>query len=210
MDRMQIERRVLGMVRTNCYLVVNRETMEAVIIDPADSAGVLIADLDALGARPAGILLTHGHFDHIGAARELSDRYQIPICAGREEADIMEDAGMNLSIQFGNPISVKADRLLEDGETLSMAGFDFRVLFTPGHTKGGVCYYVAEEQALFSGDTLFCESVGRSDFPTGSMSVLVHSVQGLLQELPEETAVYPGHEGETSIAHEKRNNPYIF
>ncbi len=209
MDRMQIERRVLGMVRTNCYLVVNRETMEAVIIDPADSAGVLIADLDALGQ---GLRVFYLHTDilTISGRPELSDRYQIPICAGREEADIMEDAGMNLSIQFRNPISVKADRLLEDGETLSMAGFDFRVLFTPGHTKGGVCYYVAEEQALFSGDTLFCESVGRSDFPTGSMSVLVHSVQGLLQELPEETAVYPGHEGETSIAHEKRNNPYIF
>lgn len=209
MERMRIERRVKGMVRTNVYFLMNMETKEAVVIDPADAPQALQRDLDSFGVKPVGILLTHGHFDHIGAARELADLYGIPICAGREEEGLLEDAGDNLSTEFGRPLTVKADRLFADGEVFEMAGFTVRVFHTPGHTRGGVCYYLPQEKTLFSGDTLFHESVGRTDFPTGSMRTLVDSVRRLIRELPEDTAVYPGHESETSIGHEKEYNPFI-
>lgn len=209
MGKLRIEKRVLGMVRTNSYLVINTETREAFLVDPADSAEVIRKDIDAFGVQPAGILLTHGHFDHMGAAVGLAEHYGIGIGAGTQEADVMEDPAMNLSIQFGKPFVVKADRLYSDKEEFCMAGFQIRVLHTPGHTKGGVCYYLPEEKVLFSGDTLFYESVGRSDFPTGSMSVLVHSVRELFDVLPDDTDVYPGHESATTIAHEKEYNPFV-
>lgn len=209
MGKIQIEKRVLGMLRSNCYLVVNKETKEAVMIDPADEAEALKADIQALGIKPVGILLTHGHYDHMGAAMELSLHYQIRIGVGAEEVDVMSDAGKNLSIQFARPFEVNGDEFYRDNEEIVLAGFKIQVLHTPGHTKGGVCYYFTEAGALFSGDTLFCESVGRSDFPTGSMSDLVRSVRHLLKTLPDSTAVYPGHEAETSIAHEKEYNPFI-
>ena len=209
MGKLKVEKRVLGMVRTNVYLAVNTETKEAILIDPADAAEALERDIAALGVHPVGILLTHGHFDHIGAAEKLAERYQIKIGAGSEEADVMSAAALNLSTQFGRPFTASPDCLYADKEELLLAGFRIQVLCTPGHTKGGVCYYLPEEGALFSGDTLFCESVGRTDFPTGSMSVLARSVRGLLEALPDETAVYPGHESETTIAHEKEFNPFV-
>lgn len=209
MGKLKVEKRVLGMVSTNVYIAINTETKEAILIDPADSAELLEREIGALGVRPVGILLTHGHFDHMGAAEALAKRYQIKIGAGSEEAEVMADTSLNLSRQFGRPFTASPDCLYSDKEEISMAGFRIRVLHTPGHTKGGVCYYLPEEGVLFSGDTLFCESVGRSDFPTGSMSVLVRSVRGLLKNLPDGTAVYPGHESETTIAHEKEYNPFV-
>lgn len=209
MGKLKVEKRVLGMIHTNVYLAVNTETKEAILIDPADDAGRLKRDIEALGVRPVGILLTHGHFDHIGAAKELAEHYGIPIVAGSEETEVLADPGINMSGQFTDPFGLTADRLYGDGETLSMAGFWIRVFHTPGHTKGGVCYYLPEEGVLFSGDTLFCGTIGRTDLPTGSMSALVRSVRGLLENLPDETAVYPGHSSDTTIAYEKEYNSFV-
>lgn len=209
MGKLQINRKVLGMVQTNCYLLINNETQEVVLVDPADQAKDLIAAIEQMKLKPAAILLTHGHFDHIGAVGSVAAHFQIPVYAGTDEADMLQDADLNLSGQLGTPMTVKVNRFLADQETFTVAGFAFKVFHTPGHTKGGVCYYIEADAVLFSGDTLFRDSIGRTDLPTGNMSALVRSVQNLLAVLPDETAVYPGHEAETSAGHEKKYNPYL-
>lgn len=208
MGKIQIEKMVIGMVATNCYLVKNKETGEILIVDPADCAERIMAKLDQIQGRPVAVLLTHGHFDHIGAAAKLHTQYGIPICAYETEAQIMEQVQNNLSMMSGSGFTVSADRFFTDGEHVELAGFDIQVLHTPGHTAGSCCYYIAEEQVLFSGDTLFCCSVGRTDFPTGSMSQIHHSIHEKLFVLPEETQVYPGHDAMTEIGYEKLHNPY--
>lgn len=208
MQKMRIVTMQLGMLATNCYLVANEETGELVIIDPADEAERIIARVRQMNARLVAILLTHGHFDHIGAVTSLQKTFAIPVCAMTEEQELLQNAQKNLSGLYGKPVMVQADRFLRDGEKVQLAGFSFAVLHTPGHTVGGCCYYCKEEQVLFSGDTLFHGSVGRTDFPTGSMGMLHDSIHRKLFVLPAETAVYPGHGEATDIAYEKRYNPY--
>lgn len=208
MDKLQIETMVLGMIQTNCYLAMNRETKELLIVDPADEAGRIIRKIGEMQAVPVAILLTHGHFDHIGAADALREQYGVPVCALDEEQPVLEQTMLNLSAMQRKRLSVRADRFFRDGETAELAGFSVQVLHTPGHTAGGACYYIESEQLLFSGDTLFCGSVGRTDFPTGSMSALHDSIHSRLFVLPDETLVLPGHGESSSIGYEKQYNPY--
>ena len=199
----------VGMVETNCCLVYNEETKQAVIVDPGDAADVIREECRKLELSPELILLTHGHRDHIGAVPELRKHYGIPVYVGAEDQEMLGDADKNLSTGlFGKPMTLQADQLLKDKDQLELAGFSIQVFHTPGHTPGGCCFYFPEEQVLFSGDTLFCGSVGRTDFPGGSSSALVTSVRRLLKELPAETEVYPGHENDTSIEQERCWNPY--
>ena len=209
MGKSKVEQVLCGSVGTNCYFLINTQTQETVIIDPADDAPMLSAKLKEKNLKPAAILLTHGHYDHIMAVEELRKEYGIPVIAHEEEKQILENPKGNLSTMIGMPFTVKADRFVKDEELLVTAGFSIRVLHTPGHTIGGCCYYLADENLLFSGDTLFWESVGRTDFPTGSMSALVRSIKEKLMVLPESTRVYPGHMGSTSIENEKQNNPFL-
>ena len=209
MGKSKVERVLCGSVGTNCYFLINTQTQETVIIDPADDAPMLSAKLKEKNLKPAAILLTHGHYDHIMAVEELRKEYGIPVIAHEEEKQILENPKGNLSTMIGMPFTVKADRFVKDEELLVTAGCSIRVLHTPGHTIGGCCYYLADENLLFSGDTLFWESVGRTDFPTGSMSALVRSIKEKLMVLPESTRVYPGHMGSTSIENEKQNNPFL-
>ena len=209
MGKSKVERVLCGSVGTNCYFLINTQTQETVIIDPADDAPMLSAKLKEKNLKPAAILLTHGHYDHIMAVEELRKEYGIPVIAHEEEKQILENPRGNLSTMIGMPFTVKADRFVKDEELLVTAGFSIRVLHTPGHTIGGCCYYLADENLLFSGDTLFWESVGRTDFPTGSMSALVRSIKEKLMVLPESTRVCPGHMGSTSIENEKQNNPFL-
>lgn len=208
MKQAVIHQKVLGMVSTNCYICMHAETKEAFIVDPADSAETIMAMIAQLGAIPQAVLLTHGHFDHIGAADALRKKYEIPVYAQADEEGLLEDSAWNLSAKWGVGISLKADHLTKDGEILEIAGFRIRVLHTPGHTQGCCCYELIGEDILFSGDTLFYMSVGRTDFVGSSSQAMQNSLHRLLTELPESTQVLPGHGESSNIGFEKRNNPY--
>ena len=192
--------------RTYLYLIEGTE--RAVLLDAGNGFSGLQETIASLTDKPVSVVLTHGHFDHIGEVASLQKTYSIPVCAMAEEQELLQDAQKNLSGLYGKPVTVQADRFFRDKETVQLAGFLFQVLYTPGHTVGGCCYYCAEEQVLFSGDTLFHGSVGRTDFPTGSMGMLHDSIHRKLFVLPTETTVYPGHGETTDIAYEKRYNPY--
>lgn len=209
MGKLRIIRRVIGMVSTNVYLAVNQETKEAFLVDPADRADYIEKWIAEEGVSVKAILLTHGHYDHIGAVMELKKKLQVPVYAMEAEDVVLRDPSLNHSGAYGQGFTVKADRLLSNGQELNLAGFSIRVYHTPGHTRGGACYYLAEEETLFSGDTLFCEGIGRADLPTGNYGELVRSVRNLLNELPDAVRIYPGHEEATTAAHEKAYNPYI-
>ncbi len=204
----------LGMLGTNCYILYQEEgtpdrPAHCFIVDPADNASFIIRKCRELRLKPEAILLTHGHFDHILAAEDVRRNFHAPIYAGEREQELLEDPSMNLTGMSGAEMCLTADRWLRDGETLSLAGTKWRVLFTPGHTEGSVCYYAEDENVLISGDTLFCESVGRTDLPTGSAEKLYVSVTEKLFALPEETEVYPGHGQKTTIGYEKKHNYYV-
>lgn len=205
-----IKMMVLGPVETNCYFYINKDTKEVVVIDPADRAQKIIDWLNSERLKPTAILLTHGHFDHIMAVDGLKREYDIPVYASKDEVQVLENPQLNASTMMGAYVSLKADELFADGDVLELAGAKFKVISTPGHTIGSVCFYIEEEKILISGDTLFEASVGRSDFPTGSSRQLIDSIKTRLFVLPEDTSVFPGHGGTTSIAYEKTHNPFIY
>ena len=206
---MKIEKFALGYLGTNSYLIINEETKEVVIVDPATCPEYLVSHIKSNGYQPQFILLTHAHFDHVMGIDGFVNEFQIPVYLHEEEKEILEDPELNLSGMFGKNYSYLGAKTLCDGETLRVSGYEFKVIHTPGHTKGGCCYYCEAEKVLFSGDTLFCQSVGRSDFPTGSMGTLVRSIKEKLLCLPEDVMVYPGHNDATCIADEKIHNPYL-
>ena len=209
MGQIEIKSMTLGMVATNCYLIINKETKEALLIDPADNALRISKVIEENVCTLKAILLTHGHFDHIMALNELKKRYNVPVYAHEEEEDVLKQSSLNMSGMIGQIYTTQADIYVKDGEHLKLAGLDIIVLHTPGHTKGGVCYYLPEEKVLMSGDTLSHCSIGRTDFPTGSMSQLVRSVKEQLFVLPDDVQVYPGHDSVTSIGYEKQYNPFF-
>ncbi|MGN0159145.1 MAG: MBL fold metallo-hydrolase [Brotaphodocola sp.] len=211
MSDFRIKTCVLGPVSTNCYLIYHEQTREAVIIDPADSASRILDKCREWNIKPSAILLTHGHFDHILAVEDVKEAYSCSVYAGRGEEPMLLDPGKNMTAQMGGrQVSIHPDYLLQDGDVVKLAGFNWKVLETPGHTPGGVCYYCAEESVLISGDTLFAESLGRTDFPGGSTSAIIKSISEKLFALPDDTMVYPGHGDPTTIGHEKKYNPVAF
>ena len=204
MKKASIEQMVLGAVSTNAWLVKNKETGEMIIIDPADNAEKIIRKIELMEGNPTAILLTHGHFDHMLAAATLREQYKIPVYAMTAEQEVLESAENNLSAYWATPYTMTADEWLVNGSKLSLAGFDILVLHTPGHTVGSCCFYIKDESVLFSGDTLFAGSIGRTDFPTSSGRQMKESLRKILTGLPEDTRVCPGHNEETTIGYEKR------
>lgn len=202
----------LGDFMTNCYTVYNAVTRDAVLIDPASNARFLNNILVNEQLNCIAILLTHGHYDHIGALPELMELvgHKVPIYASAEEEDVLNDPRKNLSTMLsGQMVTVKPDILLQDDQEIELLDTKLRCFLVPGHTKGGMCYYFAENGILFSGDTLFARSIGRSDFPTGDGIKLVKSIKEKLMTLPDETIVYPGHNERTTIGKERNANPFI-
>ena len=214
MASLQVRMAVLGPVQTNVYFLINQDTAEAILTDPADDPSLLLEFIRREGLSLQAVLLTHGHFDHIGAVRELQDTYakegkQLQLYAHKAEFPLLADPKLNHSAVHGRSISLIPDQGLEDGQELMLAGFRICVIYTPGHTAGGACYYLPDEKLLIAGDTLFAESIGRSDLPTGDGEQLLRSVRERLFVLPDDTVVLPGHGPETSIGHEKQYNPFF-
>lgn len=209
MNELKLETIVLGVVQTNTYIISNLQRREAIVIDPADDAAKLLQYLKANDLVCKGILLTHGHFDHILAAEELRENIQAPIYAHETEARLLGDARMNASDFIQKRFGLQPDILLKDEELLTLAGFEIKVLHTPGHTAGGACYYFKDYKTLISGDTLFYEDIGRWDLPTGDHRQLVEGINHKLMCLEDSVKVYPGHGQPTTIGHERQYNNYL-
>ena len=211
MSDLRIKTCVLGAVSTNCYILYNNASKEAVIVDPGDNAPYVMNMCRELGVTPAAIALTHGHFDHILAVPELCRSFHIPVYASAGEDAMLADTSLNLSGTCDSePTSFHADELLRDGQEFTLLGLTWNVIATPGHTSGAVCYYIPQEGVLLAGDTLFADSYGRTDLPTGSSAQLVASILDKLFALPDDTMVYPGHGESTTIGHEKQYNPVTY
>ncbi|TCL56014.1 glyoxylase-like metal-dependent hydrolase (beta-lactamase superfamily II) [Kineothrix alysoides] len=208
MANLKIGRMVLGICQTNCYFVYREGCVDVIFIDPADSGDYIYESLKEKGFQVKGILLTHGHFDHIWGSERLRELSGAKIYAYKEEKALCEDSVKNVSEQAGRAYTVVPDEYLEDGARITIAGMTCRLIATPGHTIGGCCYYFEEDRMLISGDTLFQESVGRTDLPTGSMSTLTRSIKERLYVLPDEVKVYPGHGEPTEIGWEKKYNAF--
>lgn len=201
---------VLGKLETNCYFLHREGEYDAIVIDPALHGDKVFLKLREKGLTVKGVLITHGHFDHIlGMEDMLKTGEKIPVYACAKEVPLLEDPSLNHSALIGKSCVVKADYLLKDGEEVSISSMKFRAMETPGHSVGSMCYYFEEDDVLFSGDTLFFESVGRTDFPTGDAGALRMSVTEKLFALKDEVKVYPGHGDFTTIGHEKMYNPYF-
>lgn len=198
----------MGVCQTNCYFLYEEGSREAIFVDPADHGEVIFEKLTKAGFTVAGILLTHGHFDHIWGVEKLKELSGAKVYAYEGEKVLLEDAVTNLSDQCGRPCTVVPDFYMKDGEEVTIAGMTCKLLATPGHTVGSCCYYFESDQLLVAGDTLFEESVGRTDFVTGSASAIVRSIKEKLFVLPEDVKVYPGHGEQTTIGHEKKYNAF--
>lgn len=201
-------RLVLGDLGTNCYIIGDPDSQEAFVIDPDDGPAV-VDTLKERGLTCVGILLTHGHSDHIHGVQTLMDTYGAPVYIHERDLPCLYDPQVNLSALHGRPVTITGGTIktVKDGQHIGSGKMDFQVLETPGHTVGGVCYYMAP--AVFVGDTLFRESVGRTDFPGGNFEALVQSIRTKLFTLPDQTMAYPGHGPETQIVFEKETNPYL-
>ena len=198
----------LGMCQTNCFFLYQEDSKKVVLIDPADQGKYIHDKLASVGFEVAVIFLTHGHFDHFLGADEIRKLTGAKIYAPEADKVLLDDGYVNLSAQWARPQTLKADEYIRDGEEFSFEGVSFKCIATPGHTIGSMCFYLEDDKILVSGDTLFYESIGRTDFPTGSLAKLQASIREKLMKLPDDVRVYPGHGAATDIAHERECNPY--
>jgi len=200
---------VCGALAVNTYLIGADDTDECAVIDPGMAEPVL-AELERQSLRCTHILLTHGHFDHIGGVAELKEKTGARVVVHEADAMMLGSNRLSLAMLLGQPLRAsQADITLVGGEMLEIAGLSIRVLHTPGHTKGGVCYALETERVLFCGDTLFCGGAGRTDFPEGSAAELFRSISDTLFSLEGDCAAYCGHGESTTLDYERKHNPFV-
>lgn len=211
LSNMKLETIVVGDFAVNCYIYFSEESKSGIIIDPGADPDKIIRKVDSLGIKLMAILLTHGHCDHIGALADIKERYDIPIYIGKGEELLLKDTNENGSALLGQPITAPdADFLFEDETPYSFGDISLRVLYTPGHSRAGVCFLDETEGILFCGDTLFQSSIGRTDLPGGSFKTLIDSIQKKILPLPDGIVCLPGHGPSTTVGAERRNNPFFF
>jgi hydroxyacylglutathione hydrolase len=207
---MDVRMFTVGPVQENCFLFRRDGSDRALIVDPGEEAERLLGAIDELGVTLDAILLTHTHFDHVGAVAPVARATGAPVYCPKLEVPVLQDIMAFVPwAGFGPFESWDPEETVEGGERLELAGFEIDVLFTPGHSPGHVTYAIADEQALFAGDVLFQGSVGRTDLPGGDWPTLAASIQSLLDAYPDETVVHPGHMGLTTLGRERASNPFL-
>ncbi len=205
---MKLETFITNRLREKAYVLYDENTKNAICVDPGNSDNVILDFIKENNLDLKYILLTHGHFDHILGVGKLKST-NAKIVAHKDEEEILINPDYNGGTMYGYNTSITADISVTDGDTLEDAGFSIKVLHTAGHTKGGACYFVKEDNVVFTGDTLFRETIGRSDFFTGDFNTLINSVKEKLFVLDDETLCCPGHGENTTIIHEKHHNQFF-
>jgi glyoxylase-like metal-dependent hydrolase (beta-lactamase superfamily II) len=209
-ENMIFETIIVGPLEVNCFILGCEESKDGVVVDPGGDPNKIIAAITRLGLRISCVINTHGHFDHVGGNRKVLEHTGAEYLVHEGDVQSLSRAS-EVAVKFGVTAenSPQPDRFLEDGMVLTFGNYRIEVLHTPGHTPGGCCLYLADEGMVLTGDTLFADGVGRSDFPGGSHKALIESIRTRLLTLPDATRVYPGHGPSTTIGHERRYNPYI-
>jgi hydroxyacylglutathione hydrolase len=206
---MDVRMFTVGPIAENTFLFRGDDSDRGLIVDPGDEAPKLLGAIEELGVELEAILLTHTHFDHVGAVGPIARETGAPVWCPEIEVPVLADINSFTYPGFGPYEDYDADHTVSGGEKLELAGFEIDVIFTPGHSPGHVSYSIPSEQALFSGDVLFQGSIGRSDLPGGDGPTLMESIRKLIEGLPAETTVYPGHMGITTLGAEKATNPFL-
>jgi len=207
---MELRTIIVGSFQVNCYLYWDPATGDGVIIDPGDEADRVLAAVDAAGFTPMAVLLTHGHVDHIAGVNDVLGRLPVPLYCGRGEEALLTNPSANMSAALGRGVTTPSpDKTFGDEESVRAGSVTLRVLATPGHSPGGVCYLDEREGILFCGDTLFDGSIGRTDLHGGSMSTLLNSIRSKIMTLPDEIICYPGHGPNTTVGTERTSNPFL-
>ena len=207
MSKLSLNTMVLGAIETNVYIISNEDTKECVIVDPAAKSRQILQRIDELGLTLKAILLTHGHFDHLLAVKEIKEQYpQVPVYAHEQELDLIRrPKSESLGVDFSE-YGFTPDIAVHDGDVLELIGFTWTVLHTPGHTIGSVCYYLEDEKMLIAGDTVFECGFGRTDLETGSETDIIRSFKEKIFTLQDDVRVYPGHGYGTTIGKERMSN----
>ena len=207
---MIIETLEVGSLETNCYILSDPDTKEAVVIDAGDEAAYILNYLERQSLQVVMLLNTHGHYDHTQANDALREITGAPLEIHSDDAELLavpEKVSSRMMVK-ANPCKAP-EQLLHNGDVISFGKYQLQVIYTPGHTKGGCCFYEANEKVCFTGDTLFRGGVGRTDLYGGNYSVLMHSIRDRLHKLPDDVIIYPGHGPESTMAFERKNNPFL-
>lgn len=206
---LEVRQLTVGPIAENCFIVRREGADKALVVDPGEEPERILAEIEQTGAAVEAILITHCHFDHVGAVAPLARATGAPVYCPEIEVPVLADIMSFTMPGFGPYESYEADEIVKGGEELELAGLTLDVLFTPGHSPGHVTYAVRDEEAIFSGDVLFQGSVGRVDLPGGHGPTLIRSIQALLDSQSAETTVYPGHMGITTLGAERATNPFL-